>query len=77
MLNRVAVFIDNSNVFKLLKKRKDSKETGWGVCLYDPLFLAQKLVGDRQLSYVGFYCAPPPNYLLQDSPDKFKTQMQF
>lgn len=61
-LKRVAVFIDNSNVFHhIYDIRKTDKN--W-VCLYDPLKLAQKLVGNRNLVYVGFYCVHPPSYLL-------------
>jgi len=59
---RVAVFIDNSNVFHyILDIRKIDKS--W-ISLYDPLVLAQKLTGNRKLVYVGFYCVRPPSYLL-------------
>ncbi len=61
-LNRIAVFIDNSNVFHYIYKIKkiDSK---WS-SLYNPLILAQKLTGSRKLVYIGFYCVHPPSYLL-------------
>jgi uncharacterized LabA/DUF88 family protein len=59
---RVAVFIDNSNVFHhIFDIRKIDKS--W-IALYNPLILAQKLTGNRDLVYVGFYCVHPPVYLL-------------
>ena len=61
-LKRVAVFIDNSNVFHhIYNIRKTDKS--W-VTLYNPLILAQKLAGNRKLTYIGFYCVRPPSYLL-------------
>jgi len=62
---RIAIFIDNSNVFHYIHdlKKIDSE---W-VALYDPLVLAQKLAGNRNLKYVGFYCTRPPAYLLSGS----------
>lgn len=61
---RIAVFIDNSNVFRNISdiRKSDNK---W-VCLYDPLFFAEKIAGDRKLVYVGFYCVRPPSYLLAE-----------
>lgn len=65
---RVAVFIDNSNVFHhILDIRKADK--GW-VSLYNPLILAQKLIGNRNLIYVGFYCVRPPSYLLSGTSEE-------
>jgi len=62
---RVAVFIDNSNVFhNIYDIRKTDKS--W-VALYDPLILAKKLAGNRNLVYVGFYCVRPPSYLLNEN----------
>jgi uncharacterized LabA/DUF88 family protein len=64
----VAVFIDNSNVFHhLYNLRKIDKD--W-VCLYDPLLLAKKLAGNRELIYIGFYCVRPPSYLLNGSAEE-------
>lgn len=59
---RVAVFIDNSNVFHNIHDIRKS-DPNW-VCLYDPLLLAKKLAGQRNVVYVGFYCVRPPSYLL-------------
>jgi len=59
---RIAIFIDNSNVFHNIYNIRKS-DTSW-VCLYDPLFLAKKLAGNRKLVYIGFYCTRPPSYLL-------------
>lgn len=59
---RVAIFIDNSNVFhNILNIRK--ADANWS-CLYNPLILGQKLAGGRELVYIGFYCVRPPSYLL-------------
>src|SRR3989338_646270 len=78
-LNRVAVFIDNSNVFNRIKEKIQLKETGWD-CFYDTLYLAQRLAGQRQLTFVGFYCSPPPSYLAQGTPaeqKRYSQQMQY
>lgn len=75
---RVAVFIDNSNVFHNLHDFK-KVDPQW-VCLYNPLHLAQKLAGSRKLSYVGFYCVRPPSYLLEEGDVgkmKYSTSMQY
>ena len=67
---RVAVFIDNSNVFHhIYDIRKADKS--W-VALYNPLILAQKLAGNRNLVFVGFYCVRPPSYLLSGSQEEQK-----
>ncbi len=67
---RVAVFIDNSNVFHhIYDIRKTDKS--W-VALYDPLVLAKKLAGERNLVYVGFYCVRPPSYLLAGNAEEQK-----
>jgi len=74
---RVAVFIDNSNVYKYLSglKKIDQK---W-ICLYNPLKLAQKLAGDRNLVDVFFYCTPPPSQMLKttDGKNKYLIQTQY
>lgn len=57
MGNRVSVFIDHSNARKI--------DPLWALW-YDPLSLAKKLVGNRHLVSVYFYCAPPPSYLLKE-----------
>ncbi|KKS57857.1 MAG: hypothetical protein UV22_C0011G0010 [Parcubacteria group bacterium GW2011_GWA2_42_35] len=59
---RVAVFIDNSNVFHYIHNIRKF-DRSW-VCLYNPLILSQKLAGNRNLVYTGFYCVRPPSYLL-------------
>jgi len=66
--DRVATFIDNSNVFHHIKriKRSDPK---WA-SFYDPFVLANKLSGNREVAYVGFYCVPPPSYLLSEGGEK-------
>ncbi|XOB40639.1 MAG: NYN domain-containing protein [Candidatus Nealsonbacteria bacterium] len=77
-MRRVAVFIDNSNIFHCLHNLK--KIDGKWICLYNPLILAQKLAGDRQLVYVGFYCCHPPSYLLGEggySETKYKKAMKY
>ena len=65
---RVAVFIDNSNVFHYIHEIKKTDKS-W-ICLYNPLILAEKLAGNRKLVYVGFYCVRPPSYLLSGNPDE-------
>ncbi len=61
---KVAVFIDNSNVFKNINKlrRIDNNWTSF----YNPLNFSKKLSGNRELVYVGFYCTNPPAYLLKE-----------
>ena len=67
---RVAVFIDNSNVFHYVYDIRKS-DRSW-VCLYNPFILGQKLAGHRNLVYVGFYCVRPPSYLLGGSTEEQK-----
>jgi uncharacterized LabA/DUF88 family protein len=77
-LNRIAVFIDNSNVFNRIRELT-SQSSAWD-CFYDPLYLAQKLVGNRHLVYVGFYCSPPPSFLThgnQEERNRYIKQMQY
>lgn len=71
---RVAVFIDNSNVFHNIRKIKKI-DKNWST-LYNPLLLAQKLTGNRHLVYVGFYCVRPPAYFLNGSEEeKYKYNL--
>lgn len=71
---RVAVFIDNSNVYKYLNGlRKTDKK--W-ICLYDPLKLAKKLAGDRALVAIYFYCTPPPPQMLNTPEGREKYSIQ-
>lgn len=75
---RVAVFIDNSNVFHNLRDLR-KVDTRW-TSLYDPLELARRVTGGRNLVFVGFYCARPPSYLLDEggeSEKKHKTSMRY
>mgnify|MGYP001569847679 CR=1 FL=1 len=73
--SRVAVFIDNSNVLLTIKRLQ--KAGAWYWCsLYCPKTLAEKLVGSRTLVYTGFYCAPPPAFLLSgNDADKNRYSM--
>src|SRR3989344_6429669 len=61
---RVAVFIDNSNVYHSLSRIRKTDPT-WTIT-YNPIFLAEKLAGNRRLIGVFFYCVPPPVYLLSE-----------
>lgn len=61
---RAAVFIDNSNIFRCINTMREAGEKQWPN-FYDPLFLARRLAGNRELVYVGFYCVSPPYYLMQ------------
>lgn len=76
---RVMVFIDHSNVIHSLIdiiKRIDPLWVKW----YDPKKLSEKLIGNRKLVGVYFYCAPPPPYLLQEGKkgeDKYWAQMSY
>lgn len=75
-MTRVIVFIDNSNVFKLLDSLQELNPDMW--CKqYNPLVLAEKLAGDRQLERVMFYCTPPPQDLLRREPEKYSAQNRY
>jgi len=63
---KVAVFIDNSNTFKNIQGVKQRTGDRSWICLYDPLELAKKLAGNRELVSVNFYCVHPPVYLLKE-----------
>lgn len=72
------MYIDNSNVFKNIKKIK-VVDKSW-IQLYDPLELAKILAGSRQLEKVYFYCVPPPPWLLnegEESKKKYSTAMKY
>jgi len=75
---RVAIFIDNSNVFHHIKNlRKIDPE--W-VSLYDPEKLANRLAGDRKTVFINFYCTPPPLYLLsgqEKERKKYSSQTRY
>lgn len=63
MNTRVAVFIDNSNVLQSIKALQKTGQYWWN-SLYSPKYLSEKLAGNREIVYIGFYCAPPPAYLM-------------
>lgn len=69
---RICVYIDNSNVFKNIKKIRESSHDLTWVQLYDPLELAKAVVGSRQLEKVYFYCVPPPSWLLNEGDESKK-----
>lgn len=76
--DRVAIFIDNSNIFHNLYDLRKI-DLNW-VCLYDPIWLAQRLAGNRKIVYIGFYCTRPPSYLLDDggyNEERHKKTMQY
>jgi uncharacterized LabA/DUF88 family protein len=69
---KICVYIDNSNVFKNIKKIKQSTNDPAWVQLYDPLELAKAVVGLRQLEKIYFYCVPPPSWLLDEGDESKK-----
>ena len=71
---RIAVFIDNSNVYRYLKELRKA-DKGW-FCLYDPSKLAKKLTGYRTLVATHFYCTPPPPQMLKTQRGKEKYSIQ-
>lgn len=78
MKHRISVFIDHSNVVHSLVNLK-KVDPAW-VRWYDPRKLAFKLIGNRKLVSVNFYCVPPPAYLLQEgknSKEKYWKQMNY
>ncbi len=73
---RVVVFIDNSNVYKRLADLCTIDKNSW--CKqYDPRYLAEKLVGNRELTKVMFYCAPPPQSLFHRNPTGYASQNSY
>lgn len=78
MVNRVAVFIDHTNVYKNLKNLSKI-DSGWER-KYDPQFLAQKLAGSRDLASTNFYCTRPPAIWSNGTPEEiysYNTQMGY
>ena len=72
---RVAIFIDNSNVLLTIKKLQRAGEWHWN-SLFCPKYLSEKLVGTRNIVYIGFYCAPPPAFLVKgDHADQNRYRM--
>lgn len=69
-MNRIAVFIDNSNVFKTIQTIRRVDKT-W-VQMYDPLALSNSLAGARELVKVNFYCVAPPAWLLNEGEESKK-----
>lgn len=63
-MEKIGVFIDNSNIFKTIKKIRESDKK-WST-FYDPLELGKKAVGNRELVFINFYCVKPPVYLLDE-----------
>jgi uncharacterized LabA/DUF88 family protein len=75
-MEKVKVFIDNSNVYKCLAELHtvDSK---W-IKQYDPLFLSKKLVGNnRELVGVNFYCTNAPAIMKTKNPKAFAAQESY
>jgi uncharacterized LabA/DUF88 family protein len=77
--NRVAVFIDNSNILLTIKQLQ---KTGayWWCSKYCPKYLSSKLSGNREIVYIGFYCAPPPSYLMTGDvadQNRYKLAMKY
>ncbi len=78
-MHRVSVYIDNSNVFKNIKSIRLSGDKNW-TQLYNPLKLAERLSGNRELVAVYFYCVPPPAWLLsegEESKQKHATASRY
>lgn len=61
---KVAVFIDHGNVYKTIRTIKKG-DSSWS-CLYNPLELAKKLAGNRDLIGVHFYCVRPPVCMMKE-----------
>ena len=79
METRVAVFIDNSNVLQSIKSLQKTGQFWWN-SLYCPKHLAEKLAGNRQIVYIGFYCAPPPAFLITGNEvdqNRYKLAMKY
>lgn len=71
---RVAVFIDNSNVYKHLVGL-NRIDRNW-IKTYNPKYLADILAGNRKLTSVFFYCSPPPKFMLKRDTLKEKNYLR-
>jgi uncharacterized LabA/DUF88 family protein len=79
METRVAIFIDNSNILQSIKTLQKTGQYWW-CSLYCPKHLAGKLAGGRQIVYIGFYCAPPPSFLMagnEADQNRYKLSMKY
>jgi uncharacterized LabA/DUF88 family protein len=79
MNTRVAIFIDNSNVLQSIKSLQKTGQYWW-TSLYSPKHLAEKLAGNREIVYIGFYCAPPPAFLITGNAadqNRYKLSMKY
>ncbi len=79
METRAAIFIDNSNVLQSIKSLQKTGQYWWN-SLYCPKYLAEKLAGNRQIVYIGFYCAPPPSFLItgnEADQNRYKLAMRY
>jgi len=74
-MERVKVFIDNSNIYKCLAELYSSDKR-W-IKQYNPLVLSEKLTGDRKLVGVNFYCTNPPQVLQKTNERIYWSQMNY
>jgi uncharacterized LabA/DUF88 family protein len=74
-MERVKVFIDNSNMYKCLAELYSS-DRRW-IKQYDPLFLSKVLTGERKLIGTNFYCTNPPQILLKTKENIYWSQMNY
>jgi uncharacterized LabA/DUF88 family protein len=72
-MKRVAVFIDHSNVYHNLR------DVDWPVRVktYDPLFVAKRMAGGRQLAKTMFYCSAPPPALQETNLESYELQERY
>ena len=78
-MDKVAVFIDHTNVHYRLKELRRI-DSDWAT-FYNPLTLSEKMTGsNRELVAVNFYCTPPPPHLLKGNAEdieKHKAQTRY
>jgi uncharacterized LabA/DUF88 family protein len=74
-MDRVKVYIDNSNIYKCLAELHISDKK-W-VKQYDPLYLAKALTGKRDLVGVNFYCTNPPPSMLKKNKKAYWNQLHY